>query len=111
MRIHKGDLVKIISGDDLGKTGIVKKVITNNNRVIVEGINFILKHLKPSQENPKGARIKKEASIAISNVQPVCKNKSCKKNDNGVRVKMKVLNNKKKVRTCQSCGVEIAFSD
>ncbi len=111
MRIRKGDLVQIMNGDDAGKTGKIKNVIVSKNKVIVEGMNMVFKHLKPSQDNPKGARIQKEAAIASSKVMPVCKNKSCAKFDKGVRIKMKILNDKQKVRACNKCGSEMALSE
>lgn len=110
MRIHKGDLVKVVAGEDSGKSGKIKRVLLKKNRIIVEGINLVHKHLKPSQENQKGGRIQKEAPIAISNVQPVCLNKNCVKYNAGVRVKMKILNDNNKVRSCAKCGYEITVN-
>lgn len=76
-RIKKGDLVEIISGDHgrkQGKPGHIGKVLevdTKNDRVIVEGANRVWKHVKPSQRNPQGGRVQKEAGIHISKVMPV----------------------------------------
>jgi len=67
MRIRKGDMVKIISGNDRGKNGRVIKVFPDKDRIIVEGINVVKKHSRPSQENPQGAILEKEMSIHISN--------------------------------------------
>lgn len=111
MRIRKGELVEIISGDDAGKTGKIKSVLPKEGKVIVEGINYVHKHLKPTQENPKGGRIQKEAPIAISNALPACQNKSCTKFNRGVRVKIKALENGEKIRTCVKCENEITTSD
>jgi len=66
--IRKGDSVKVIAGDDKGKTGKVLEVITAKSRVVVEGINIITKHEKPSAGKPEGGIKKTEASIHISNV-------------------------------------------
>lgn len=68
--IRKGDNVVVISGDDKDKTKprIVKKVILEDNKVIVEGVNIITKHTKPSAQNTKGGIVKMEAPIHISNV-------------------------------------------
>ncbi|MGR3178029.1 MAG: 50S ribosomal protein L24 [Candidatus Anammoxibacter sp.] len=111
MSIRKGDLVQIISGDDIGKTGKIKAVLTKKRKVLIGGINLVYKHLKPSQENPKGGRIQKEAPVAVSNTLLVCQNKSCSKFNRGVRTRMNILENKNKVRACVKCGDEISVSD
>ncbi len=69
--IKKGDTVEVITGADKGKTGKVLRVLTGKDRVVVEGINRVLKHVKPSQRTPQGGRIQKDAPIHISNVMPV----------------------------------------
>ncbi|MGN6627555.1 MAG: 50S ribosomal protein L24 [Tepidisphaeraceae bacterium] len=70
-RIKKGDTVVVITGADKGKSGQVKRILSKENRVIVEGINRVWKHVKPSQTYPQGGRLQKEAPIHISNVQPL----------------------------------------
>lgn len=107
MHVRTNDIVEVITGDDAGKTGKILDVIPKKQRVIVEGMNYILKHVKPSQKNPQGGRVQKEASIAISNVLVVCPNKNCKKHNKGVRTRIKLLENGNKVRTCVKCGHEI----
>ena len=69
--VRKGDTVEIITGDNKGSTGRVMKVITKTNRVVVEGLNLVYKHVRPSQQNPQGGRIRVEQSICMSNVLPV----------------------------------------
>ena len=69
--VKKGDTVRIISGDDRGKQGRVLQVLPKANRVVVEGINRVYRHVRRSRTNPQGGRLEKEASIHISNVQPV----------------------------------------
>ena len=69
--IKTGDQVMVISGSDRGKTGRVLRILTSKNRVVVEGINRVWKHVRPSQRTPQGGRIQKDAPIAISNVQPL----------------------------------------
>ncbi|MFA7256661.1 MAG: 50S ribosomal protein L24 [Kiritimatiellales bacterium] len=67
--IKKGDLVKAISGDDKGKTGKVLQVLPGNQRALVEGLNFVKKHMRKTQDNPQGGVFDKEASIHISNLK------------------------------------------
>ena len=68
MRIVKGDKVIILSGNHKGKIGEVLRVITDKNRVLVKGINMVKRHTRPTQKNPQGGIVEKEASIHISNV-------------------------------------------
>jgi large subunit ribosomal protein L24 len=68
MKIKKGDTVKVISGASLGKEGKVLKVYPKTNKVIVEGVNIIKKHAKPTQSNPDGGILEYEAPFHVSNV-------------------------------------------
>lgn len=68
MKIKKNDTVMVIAGNDRGKTGKVLKVFPKESRLIVEGINLRKRHTKPSQKNPQGGILEKEAPIHISNV-------------------------------------------
>src|SRR5690349_22784779 len=67
--IKRGDTVVVIAGSDKGKTGKVLRVLTDKDRVVVEGVNRVWKHVKPSQRHPQGGRIQKDAPIHMSNVQ------------------------------------------
>ena len=96
LKIKKGDTVKIITGKDKDKEGKVLSIDRKNNRVIVEGINMVTKHTKPSQANPNGGIIQKEAALDISNVMYVHKGKA-------TRIGFK-LENDKKVRYAKSTG-------
>jgi len=78
MKIQKGDMVKIISGNDKGKSGRVIKVFPDRDRIIVEGISVVKKHSRPSQENPQGAILEKEMSIHVSNAMYLSGEKSSK---------------------------------
>ena len=91
MKIKKGDIVKIISGSYSGKEGRVLKVINERNRLIVEGVNMLKKHMRPNQENQQGAIVEKEGSIHISNVQLV-------HNGEGTKVGYQFSKDGKKVR-------------
>ena len=77
-KIRKDDNVKVVSGNYKGQTGRVIKIINKNNRAIVEGINKVKKHIRPSQENPQGGIVEKEVSIHISNLMLLSKNKPVK---------------------------------
>ena len=70
-RIKKGDMVAVISGDERGKRGRVLEILVAKDRVVVEGVNLVFKHLRKSQQHPNGGRIRKEAAIHISNVMPI----------------------------------------
>ncbi|MDR2424452.1 MAG: 50S ribosomal protein L24 [Prevotellaceae bacterium] len=72
LRIKKGDHVIVKSGESRGQKGKVLEIFPKKNRAIVEGINFIIRHTKPNAKNPNGTRLKREASIHISNLQLVC---------------------------------------
>lgn len=74
-KIKKDDLVQVITGKDKGKTGKVLSVDTKNNRVLVEGVNMVSKHSKPSMTNQQGGIIEMEAPIDLSNVMYVHKGK------------------------------------
>ena len=71
LHIKKGDTVKVISGNDKGKTGTVLSVIVAKRRAVVEGMNIVSKHMKPSASNPNGGIEKVEAPIHISNLMVV----------------------------------------
>ena len=71
VKIKKGDTVKVISGGQKGKSGRVIEVVRRTDRVLVEGVNIITKHIKPSATNPQGGIEKREAPVHISNVMYV----------------------------------------
>lgn len=68
MHIRKDDIVEVIAGDDKGTRGKVLRVLRKENKVIVEGVNRVYRHLKPSRRNPQGGRLSKEMPIDASNV-------------------------------------------
>lgn len=71
LHIKKGDTVQVIAGNDKGKKGEVLEVIIAKNRAIVEGINMVTKHVKPTTENPEGGIQRTEASVHLSNLSVV----------------------------------------
>ena len=68
MKIKKGDTVQVITGNEAGRSGRVIKVFPKLNKIVVEGVNLVKKHARPTQENPQGGIIEKESSVHISNV-------------------------------------------
>jgi large subunit ribosomal protein L24 len=71
MHVKKGDKVQVISGKDKGKQGVILQSFPKNERIIVEGVNIVKKHAKPSQMNPQGGILNHEAPIHVSNVMPL----------------------------------------
>ncbi|HHU55289.1 MAG TPA: 50S ribosomal protein L24 [Acholeplasmataceae bacterium] len=98
MHVKKGDNVIVISGNDKGKIGKVLKVLTKQNRVIVEGVNIVSRHTRPSNAHPDGGIIKKEAPIHASNVQLIDP-----KTQERTRIGYKIVDGKK-VRYAKKSG-------
>ena len=103
VHVKKGDTVVVITGKDKGKKGKVLQVIPKENRVVVEGVNIVKRHTKPSQANPQGGILEKAAPIHSSNVMMWCS-----KCDSGVRVRTQVAENGDKAKTCASCGQNLS---
>jgi large subunit ribosomal protein L24 len=99
LHVKKDDLVMIVAGKDKGKSGKVLRVLPEKERVLVENLNLIKRHTRPSQTNNEGGIIEKEAPIAISNVQLLCP--GCSK---PTRTGVKVLEDGNKVRFCKKCN-------
>ena len=109
LNVKKGDTVVVISGKDKGKQGKILVAIPEKERVVVEGANMIVKHVKPRRQGEPGGRIEQEGTIHVSNVKLVCP--KCEK---PVRVAHKVeeveISGQKKmksVRVCPKCGAKI----
>jgi large subunit ribosomal protein L24 len=101
-RIRKGDTVVVISGKDKGKTGKVKHVLAEEGRVLVEGVNLVKRHTRPTPRSPSGGILEREQPIAASKVMPVDP-----KTGKGTRVRFKTLENGKKIRIAVASGEEI----
>ncbi|MBN2753326.1 MAG: 50S ribosomal protein L24 [Candidatus Goldbacteria bacterium] len=99
VKIKKNDIVTVIKGKDKGKSGKVLKMFADDRRVVVEKINFVKRHTKPSQKVQQGGIIEKEAALRIDNVMLIC-NKCGKP----TRVKVGTLAEGKKVRICKKCN-------
>ena len=100
-RIRKGDTVAVIAGDDKGRRGKVLRVIPEKNRVVVEGVNLVFKHLRKSQEHPNGGRIRREAALHMSNVMPIDPD-----SNEPTRTSSKVVDGKR-VRVGRKSGAEL----
>lgn len=83
--VRKDDIVEVVSGDHQGERGKVLKVIPKRRLVVVQGVNMVFRHVRPSRKNPQGGRLQKEAPIHISNVMPVDEKKG-----RGTRVRFAV---------------------
>jgi large subunit ribosomal protein L24 len=99
MKIRKNDIVTVIRGKDKGKSGKVLKVFTKGSTLIVEKVNFVKKHTRPSQKVQQGGIVEKEAPIYVSKVMLIC-NKCGKR----TRVKIGKLAEGKSVRICKKCN-------
>ncbi len=97
--VKKDDKVKIIAGKDKGKIGKVLKVNRKKNRVLVENVNIIKRHTKPTAKTKQGGIVEGEAAIQVSNVMVMC-NKCV----TPTRIKMQRLEDGKKIRACTKCG-------
>ncbi|HDQ03654.1 MAG TPA: 50S ribosomal protein L24 [Deltaproteobacteria bacterium] len=97
-KFKKGDMVKVLSGKDKGKTGKVLKTIPDRERIVIEKINIVKRHRRPDQKS-KGGVLEKESSIHVSQVGLMCS-----KCNTPVRIRSKKLEDGKKVRICVKCG-------
>ena len=97
MKIRKGDTVQIISGNETGKSGRVIKVFPIKDKIIVEGLNMVKKHARPTQDMPQGGIIEKEAAIHISNVMLIAGGKP-------TRIGYKTLEDGRKVKYAKRTG-------
>jgi large subunit ribosomal protein L24 len=107
MHIRKDDQVEVIAGDDKGTPGErrvakVLRVIPSRNKIVVEGVNRVYKHMRPSQKNPQGGRLSKEMPIDASNVKLYCP-----KCNRGVRVGRRFLDDGQKQRYCKRCQTSL----
>jgi large subunit ribosomal protein L24 len=102
LHIKKGDTVYVISGKEKGKTGKVIRVLRDDKKVVVEKLNIVKRHARPSQKNPGGGIFEKEAGIHVSKLMIYCT-----KCSRPVRIGRKRLASGEKVRYCRKCGGEI----
>ncbi len=98
IKIKKGDTVMAIAGRDRGKTGKVLRIYPRKSRVVVEGVNFVKKHMRKTRQDQEGGIIKRESPIQISNLAVFCK--SCNR---PVRIGITALSDGSKSRFCKRC--------
>ncbi len=97
--IKKNDTVMLISGDEKGKSGRVLSILPSKDRILIESLNMIKRHMKPSKKYSQGGIIEREAPVHLSKVMLVCP--KCSK---PTRIGNTMLENGKKIRSCKKCG-------
>jgi large subunit ribosomal protein L24 len=102
MHVRRGDTVGVIAGKERGKRGKVLRVLRDSDRVVIEHVNMIKRHQRPTPKLRQGGIIEREGPLAVSNVLLVCGR--CNR---PVRVGIKVLNDGRKVRACKRCGESV----
>jgi|SRR5688572_15469371 large subunit ribosomal protein L24 len=97
--VRKGDLVAVIAGRERGKRGKVLRVLPDEGRVVIEKVNMVKKHQRPTQKLRQGGIIEREGALALANVLLLCGR--C---DRPARTGIKVLGDERRVRVCKRCG-------
>lgn len=95
----KGDKVLVIIGEDKGKKGKIVSIFPTKMEAIVEGVNFLKKHSKPTQKAPQGGIVKQEGALHISNIRLICN--KCNK---PTTIKREKIKEGKRIRVCKKCG-------
>lgn len=105
MKIKKGDKVKILAGKDKGKIGKVLQIFESSNRASIEGLNLLIKHMRPRKKGEKGQRIEFPAPMNLSNVILVCTacDKPTRVGYKYIEVVKNEVKREKKVRVCKKC--------
>src|SRR5947207_8347554 len=100
MHVRKDDMVEVITGDDKekGRARKVLRILVDKNKIVVEGVNRVYKHVKPNRRNPQGGRLSKEMPINVSNVLLYCP--TCR---HGVRIGRRYAADGSKERFCKKC--------
>jgi large subunit ribosomal protein L24 len=99
MHVRKGDQVVVIAGKEKGKRGRVLRLLTAKGRVVIERINMVKRHTKPSQREPRGGIVEKEGSVEMSNVALWCGKCAAPR-----RARVEVIEGQKKRRICAKCS-------
>lgn len=105
MKIKKGDKVKILAGKDKGKTGKILQIFQSSNRASIEGLNLLVKHMRPRKQGEKGQRIEFPAPLDLSNVILVCPvcDKPTRVGYKYIEIMKNEIKQKKKARVCKKC--------
>ena len=113
MFIKVDDNVRVIAGDEKGKEGRVLRISPDGDRVVVEGVNHVWKHIRRSQQHQQGGRLKKEAPLSQSNIQIVCQacNEPARYGIQAVTTKVNGKDKIRRYRVCKKCGKPLAKSD
>ncbi len=104
LHVHKNDTVVVIAGNSRGKQGKILKVFPREQRVIVENVNLVKRHTRPSQKNPQGGIVQKEAPIHATNVMVVCPKCNKPTRVGHAHVVDATSGNKKTMRVCKKCN-------
>jgi large subunit ribosomal protein L24 len=99
LHVKKGDMVRVIAGKEKGKSGKIIAIFSDKGRVVVENLNMVKRHTRPSRTSTEGGIIEKEAALSASNVLLLCG--SC---NQATRTGMRVLDDGSKVRFCKKCN-------
>ena len=99
LRLRKDDFVIVLSGKDRGKKGKILRIFPDKNRVVVERVNFVKKHTRPTQSNPKGGILERESPIHASNLALLCAKCNAPR-----RTRSLTMENGNKARVCVKCG-------
>ena len=99
VNIKKGDTVIVVSGEDKGKKGKIVSILPKKLQAIVEGVNFLKKHIKPTEKTPQGGIVDQEGSINMTNLKLICN-----KCNQPTTVKREKIKEGKRVRVCKKCA-------
>ncbi len=102
MKVRRGDTVLVVAGKEKGRQGRVDRVLTDKKRVVIEGVNMVIRHVRPTPGVRQAGRVQRESPLHVSNVMLICS--GCNR---PTRVRHGSLENGRKVRVCQRCGETI----
>jgi large subunit ribosomal protein L24 len=102
MKVRKGDTVMVIAGKEKGRSGRVDRVLNKQDMVVIEGLNMIIRHMRPRPDLRQAGRIQKESPIHMSNVLLVCN-----KCNSPTRPRLNYIEGGRKVRECRQCNETI----
>jgi len=107
LHVRRNDVVEVITGDYKGARGRILQAMPREGKVVVEGVNMVWKHIRPSRQHPRGGRIERETPLNASNVMLLCQNRECARYDKAVRTRTAAAADGTKNRVCVKCGKPI----